>query len=318
MNPWFSPLSRLERISWVLALGTFMGMVIGTFFLPGGDDLYRYYIPFENGCLNCGYVPYYAQWFLFPLHMLPEYPYAWPAWTIINILGFLALAYVTGANPFLFMISFPMLGQMWLGQIDMLICLGLVIVLYARNLYVRGFGIMLTLIKPQLMILPLLLLLLLEKPKSTGKLLMVPALLLLLSIIIYGPTWPMDWISNAMQYLPIHVWRLASIDIWKFGIFLLPLPLLVKDPKERLEAGLLVSALATPFFGVYSYVVFLLLNTKWWTTALSYTWIAAYFWLGETAMRLAWILPLTMLIMMMYDLWVGNTNVKPENAISIT
>jgi hypothetical protein len=294
---------HIDKISWILSLGASIGIIISAFFLPGGDDLYRYYIPFENGCLDCGYVPYYAQWFLWPLHILPDYPYAWPAWTIINVLGFLALAHFTGVNPFVFMISFPVLGQFWLGQVDISISLGIVIFLFARNPYTRGLGICLALTKPQLTVLPIFFSLLLENPKSVAKLMVIPSFGLLISLLIYGPQWPIDWVSNALDDLPVHVWRLASMDVWKFGMFLVPAPLLIRNRRTRLEAGLLVSALATPFFGVYSYVTFLLLNTKWWTCALSYGWVIGYFWLGESAMRFAWILPLFMLLMLVYEAW---------------
>jgi len=296
---------HIERIWWILSLGASIGIVASALFLPGGDDLYRYYIPFENGCLDCGYVPYYAQWFLWPLHMLPDYPYAWPVWTIINVLGFMSLAYFTGINPFLFIISFPVLGRLWLGQVDLLICVGIVIFLFAKNPYIRGLGICLALTKPQLTALPIFLSLLLENPKSLARLIAIPSLVLLMSLFIYGPKWPIGWVSNALRDLPVHSWRLASMDIWRFGIFLIPVPLLLRDQRKRLEAALLVSALATPFFGVYSYVTFLLLNTKWWTWVLSYGWIIGYYWFGATAMRFAWILPLFMLLLSIYKVWVA-------------
>jgi hypothetical protein len=299
----FSPEYR-ERISWILALGVSVGMIVAAFFLQGGDDLYRYYIPFVNGCLKCGYVPFYAQWFLWPLNLLPEYPYAWPIWTIVSVFGFMGLAYLTGINPFLFMVSFPFLGQIWLGQVDFLICLGLVIYLFARNPFTRGAGVILALIKPQLTAFPVLMILLLENPKSWGKLLVIPTLGFLTSVIVFGIAWPKEWIINATTELPVHVWRLSSMDVWKFGAALTPLPFLVKDRKRRLEIGLLVSSLATPFFGVYSYVTFLLLNSKWWTLVLSYVWVIGYYWYGESAMRFAWILPLFMLAVLMYEVWV--------------
>jgi hypothetical protein len=308
MKTYFASLSYLERISWALSLGAFAGMIVSAFFLPGGDDLYRYYLPFERGCFECGYVPYYAQWFLSPLHVLPTYPYAWPIWVIFNIVVFAVLLYWTHSKPFLFVFSFPFLGQIWLGQIDVFICLGLLIFLLAKNPYFRGLGIILALIKPQLSLLPIFLSLLLENRKAIGKLLTVPTLILLISIFVYGPGWPIDWASNAMTDLPVHVWRLASIDIWKIGLVLIPLPLLIKDQRKRLEAGLLVAALATPFFGVYSYVTFLILNSNWWTLILSYAWVVGYYWLGESAMRFAWSLPLFMLVMLMYELRIDHRN----------
>jgi hypothetical protein len=293
-------ISHRDRLFWVAAIGAAFGLIFISFRLPGGDDLYRYYLPFTKGCLNCGYVPYYAQWFLFPLKILPEYPLAWAVWTILSVVGFLALAYFTKVNPLWLLISFPMLGQVWLGQVDVLVALGLVIFLLVKNPYLRGVGLILALTKPQLTALPLLLCLLLDSPRLWLKLLLVPAIVVGASLLVFGWDWPMLWLDNATTALPIHVWRLASLDIWRFGIFLTPLPLIFRNTRERLTAGLLVSSLAMPFYGVYSYVLFLLFDAKWWSVLLSYFWLAAFFFWQESAMRLAWILPLGMLVYKVY------------------
>lgn len=295
--------SRFEKLSWVAAVGAGVGLIIASFYLYGGDDYYRYYLPFAQGCLNCGYVPYFAQWFLFPLNFFPEYPFGWAVWVIISVIGFLILAYITRINPLYFTISFPMLGQIWLGQIDVIIAIGLVVFLFSKNDYMRGIGLILALTKPQLTALPIALSLLLESPRLLPKLLLAPAVTISLSLIFFGSTWFIDWIQNASTNLPIHVWRLASLDIWKFGIFLAPLPLLFKDKRERLTVGLLVSSLATPFYGVYSYILFLLFDIKWWSVLLSYIWILGFVFWQEHAMRLAWVLPLGTLGFFVYTKW---------------
>ncbi|MBI5295115.1 MAG: hypothetical protein HY869_06535 [Chloroflexi bacterium] len=290
--------SRNQKLSWIAALGAALGLAAASFRLPGGDDLYRYYLPFIQGCFDCGYVPYFAQWTLAALRLLPDYPLAWPIWTLVSVVGFLTLAYVTEVNPFLLLISFPMLGQVWLGQVDVLVALGLALFLFGKNPYLRGMGLILALTKPQLTGLPILFGLLLESPRLWPKLLLAPVLTMTLSLFIYGPDWPMRWIANSTAGLPVHVWRLASMDIWRFGLFLAPLPLFFRGKRERLLSGLLVSALATPFYGVYSYVVFLLFDVKWWMALLSYAWLLGFFLWREEAMRLAWVLPVGMLLEM--------------------
>jgi hypothetical protein len=292
--------SRFEKISWAAAIGAGIGLIMASFYLYGGDDYYHYYLPFAQGCFDCGYVPYFAQWFLFPLNFFPEYPLGWAVWVIISVTGFLILAYITQINPLYFMISFPMLGQIWLGQIDVIIAIGLVIFLFSKNDYIRGIGLILALTKPQLTALPIALSLLLESPRLLPKLLLAPAFTIFLSFIIFDSTWFIAWIENASANLPIHVWRLASLDIWKFGVFLTPLPLLFKDKQERLTVGLLVSSLATPFYGVYSYILFLVFDIKWWSVLLSYIWILGFVFWQDHALRLAWVLPFNVLIFMIY------------------
>jgi hypothetical protein len=290
--------SRSQKLTWIAALGAGVGMIAASFRLPGGDDLYRYYLPFVQGCFDCGYVPYFAQWTLAPLRLLPNYPLAWPIWTMFSVAGFLALAYFSEVNPFLLLISFPMLGQIWLGQVDVLVALGLVIFLFAKNPYLRGVGVVLALTKPQLTGLPILFSLLLEPPRLWLRLLAAPILTMFLSLFVYGFDWSLRWIANSTAELPVHVWRLAGMDVWRFGIVLVPLPLFFRNKRDRVISGLLISALATPFFGVYAYVLFLLFEIKWWMAALSYAWLLGYPFWHENAMRLAWVLPVGMLIWM--------------------
>jgi len=293
-------------------------MIISAFSLDGGEDLYRYYLPFANGCLSCGYMPYFAQWILAPLRLFPGFPLAWPVWTIFSAIGFLILTLFTGVNPLLFLISFPMLGQIWLGQVDVLICAGVVIYLFGRNPFLRGIGIALAMMKPQLTGIMLVACLLLESRTDLWKLLIIPLLIFIMSLFAYGYEWPLAWISNALTGLPGHVWRLASMDIWKFGLVLLPVPLVFADRHERAQAGLLVSALSTPFFGVYSYIIFLLLDARPLYVVVSYVWMLAIPWLGKDSMRLAWILPFSVLVDMVYRQLVrrrthGSTAILPTD-----
>ncbi len=244
----------------------------------------------------CGYTPYFSQLFFLPLRLLPEYPLAWPFWTIFSVTGIFVLTYFLKTNPLLLLISFPMLGQVWLGQVDVIVMFGLAIFLLGKPPLLRGVGIILALTKPQLTALPLLFCLFLESPRLLPSLLAVPAFVLASSLIVYGFDWIPRWLENSTTGLPVHVWRLASLDIWRVGIFLTPLPLLFRGKRERLIAGLLVSALATPFYGVYSYLVFLLFEIKWQYVLFSYAWLAWFVFWQERAMRMAWLLPLGMLI----------------------
>lgn len=285
---------KKENFWWVASFGVLAGITIAAFTLPGGDDLYRYYQPFAQGCLDCGFVPYFAQWFLWPLLLL-HHPLAWPIWTLLCMAGFFVLLRFTKVNPLFFLVSFPMLGQIWLGQIDIFVCIGLVILVFSRNPFLRGLGIALALIKPQLTVLVIFFMLMFEKRQDLWKILTIPTLTIVASLFVYGLSWPYTWLQNAFARLPVHVWRLASATSWRYGIILLPLPLLFRDRRKRMLVSLLVSSLATPFFGVYSYIIFLLFDTPWWAVVLSFAWIAAYPLFQANAMQFAWVLPLSLL-----------------------
>lgn len=304
-----------KRVTWAAAFGVALGLIVTSFYLPGGDDLYRYYLPFVQGCLDCGYTPYFVQWFLFPIKYFPGYPLTWPVLTIFTVSGFLLLASQLKINPLFLLLSFPMLGQIWLGQVDILIAFGLATFLFGGNPYIRGVGLTLALSKPQLTALPIFLCFLLDSPRIWVKLLLAPVLTLIASLFYYGPHWPLFWFHNATTELPIHVWRLAGMDFWRIGLFLIPLPFLFRDKKERLLAGLLVSSLATPFFGVYSYIVFLLFHSKWWLVLLSYTWLLGFAFWQENSMRFAWVLPVGMLIDLCYSNWKNGKIFPPKPSL---
>lgn len=283
-----------NRIGWIAAAEVGGLAIIASFFLDGGQDLYLYYLPFAGGCLECGFVPYFAQWFLWPLTLVPA-ALAWPLWMGTTVAGLLLLCRHTGINPGIFMLSFPVLGQLWLGQIDVLVAVGLALALLGRNPTVRGIGIVLALVKPQLAGLAILVLLLHVPRRDLGRLLLAPVLALVASVVVYGPGWPLAWLFNAADNLPIHSWRLAAMDLWPYGLLFIPLLIGFPTVHPCFRASLIIWALATPFFGVYSYLIFLLFRAPWWSLPLSYAWLLLYPFLGNDAMRLAWILPVALL-----------------------
>lgn len=291
----------LPRTQQILTLEIAVLWVIVSFFLPGGDDLYRYYQPFQQGCDICGFVPPFARWFLWPLTVLPAYPLTWPLWTLISVTAFLLLARWTKVNPLLLMLSFPLWGQLWLGQVDWLVACGLVLFLLAKHPALRGFGILLAMVKPQLSALAILALLVQEKPLTILKIIALPLAGFLLSLWLYGIRWPLEWLTGSSAAVPLHQWRLAGLDTWRIGIFFIWLPFLFRDKRQRLVASLLVSSIATPFFGVYSYVIFLLFILPWWAVPVSYVWGLASPWLDINAMRFAWILPLALLAWLFFN-----------------
>ncbi len=293
-----------KRLSWIIAIEIAVVMVIASFFLQGGDDLYRYYLQVARGCLDCGFTPYYSYWFLYPLQFIPP-DLLFPFWTIVTVSGLLILCRFTGINPMLLFLSFPTFGQVWLGQIDILICLGLTLALLGKKPYLRGIGITLALIKPQYA--GVAVIYLLTKEKQRVKTLLIPAAVFALSLIVFGITWPIEWIQHSISNLPPHVWRLAAHDTWWLGVLLLWVPFLFEDRRERFEVGTIVSALSSPFIGVYSYIIFLLFNLKkWWFVPLSFAWFLAYPFMQENSLRFAWVLPMAMLGDILYRKYKTN------------
>ena len=97
----------------------------------------------------------------------------------------------------------------------------------------------------------------------------------------------------------LPVWGQATL-LFPFSLVTLLSIFLVEGKRKRVLAALLASAISVPWFGVYSYVVFLVMMAPWWAVPLSYVWMIAYPWLNNHAMKFAWILPLTLLITLIW------------------
>ncbi|MBN2043746.1 MAG: DUF2029 domain-containing protein [Anaerolineales bacterium] len=290
-----------HRVSWIVAIEVAIGMMIFAFFysrgidVGGGMDTIRYYKPFADGCLECGFIPYFAQLLLSPLILAPG-GFVWPYWTMFSLSGLLLIARETKINPLIFLLTFPMIGQYWLGQIDVFVCLGALLAIRSKNPYWRGAGLTLMLVKPQIAVLAVIFLLIREERKQLLKVVFVPTAVLLISLAIYGVDWPVKWFLNAATSIPDHPWKMASEFLWPWGLVLLPLPFLFMEREEGTLVSLMVSSLAMPFFSVYSYVVFLVFESPWWVLPLSYAYRLFYPWLGLKVMKMAWLLPMGMLL----------------------
>jgi len=269
-------------------------MTIAAFFLPGGDDLHRFYLPFAQGCLECGFAPYHLSWFLYPITFIPP-RLLWPAWTLFTILSLLWASHRLNTNGLLVLLTFPAIGQIWLGQIDGILAIGLTLALLATNPYVRGIGLLLASVKPH--VAGAAILVLLWYDQNRWKTLVIPVIALLTSLAVWGLDWPIRWLL-ARHEPPLHVWRLATL--FPYGLLAFPSLFWLKGERQRIQGALLASALGMPFYGTYSYVTFLVFATPWWAVPLSYLWLGAYPWYGNRAMRFAWIVPLSLLIHLLW------------------
>jgi hypothetical protein len=290
----FPNLKNLPKIEDAIAIELTIVITIATLFLPGGEDLHVFYRPFANGCLTCAYNPWHASWILFPLRLIPPLV-LWPVWTLFTLLGVIWASKRLETNVAFVLLAFPTIGMIWLGQVDALLIVGLALALTAKSPYWRGVGLLLASAKPQ--VTGIAILVLLWQDEERLKTLIIPALVLVASVVAWGVDWPVRWLA-ARSIEEVPVWGLATLFPYALvafgGIFL------VKDKKKRVAAALLASALAVPWFGIYSYAVFLVFFAPWWAVPLSYLWAVGYPWYDNTALRFAWILPLGLLIALLW------------------
>jgi hypothetical protein len=286
----FPNLKNLPKIEDAIAIELTIVITLATLFLPGGEDLHVFYRPFAEGCLTCAFNPWHASWILFPLRLIPSLV-IWPVWTLLTLLGIVWASRRLKTNVAFVLLAFPTIGLIWLGQVDVLLIVGLALALTTKNPYWRGVGLLLASVKPQ--VTGIAILVLLWQDEERLKALIIPALVLIASAVVWGVDWPIRWLASR-RAIEMPVWGLATLFPYALvafgGLFL------VKDKQQRVAVALLASALAVPWFGIYSYAVFLVFFAPWWAVPLSYLWAVGYPWYGNTALRFAWILPLGLLI----------------------
>ena len=283
-------LRRKLSLKDVVALEIVGLMTVLAFFLHGGEDLFTFYLPLARGCLTCAYNPWHTMWVVFPLRFIPV-NLLWPFWILASGLMLWWTARQLKVNPTIVLLSFPAMGLIWLGQVDAVVALGLGLALTARSPWLRGLGIALASIKPQVSAVAILVLLWLDHDR--WRVMIVPAAVLAASMVAWGPDWPLRWWRTRDITASLPLWGMASL--FPVGLAAFAAIPFVDGPRNKVTAALLASALAIPQFGVYSYVAFLVFLAPGWALPLSYAWALAYPFIQGLSLELAWVLPLGLL-----------------------
>ena len=277
------------KLQTVIVIEIVILYTIASFFIPGGDDLYHYYLPFAAGDTSAGFVPYHAQFILAPLTWIPL-RFLWPAWVLVSLVLLLWACRRLGGNPFVLLFSFPLLGQLWLGQVDALIAAGLALALTAKNSYLVGAGLVLASIKPQ--VAGVSILLILWQKRREWRIWAVPVLVLAFSLAVFGPDWPLRWLLSGNRPAH-HSWSFSSLFPWGLAAF--AAVLLLRGEQEQVRGSLIASAIGAPSFSVYSHVLLLLFDAPWWVVPLSFAWLLIHPAMGDDAVVFASIVPIILL-----------------------
>lgn len=287
-------LGRLRRqlsLTNVVALEIILLLTVLAYFLPGGEDLFTFYLPMARGCLTCAYNPWHTSWVLFPLQFIPI-RILWPVWTLATGLMLWWAARRLKVSPVIVLLSFPAMGLIWLGQVDGLVVLGLCLAATSRSPWLRGVGLTLASIKPQVSGAAILVLLWYDSDR--WRTLIIPGLVLAASLLVWGPDWPLRWWRSRDILAGLPLWGMASLFPYGFIAFA-AIPF-IDTPRSKVAAALLASALALPQFGVYSYVAFLVFLAPVWALPLSYAWALGYPFIQGWSLQFAWTLPLALLV----------------------
>ncbi len=291
-------LNKIPRTHTVL-LAVAIGFAVAAGFLPGGYDAFHYFLrqpPSTN------YVPAWLHLFTTPFSWL-GWPLSWCVFTFfcITIVGATAIAW-DNRRWWVVVLSAPMLWNIWLGQVEPVSVLGLLIawlVLY-KNAHPMWMGLawLALTVKPQASLGVLILVSWWFLRKKGWRAVAWAAFLSLVLIaftLVLWPGWPVRWISSISNFTPTSTWVAA---IWPYGLLAIPLVFVPRkiDPLKRLRMAAAVTLLAVPYFSLYHTLLLLTLTPSPLALALSWALILPVSFIPETWMTWGWVLPAAILL----------------------
>jgi hypothetical protein len=188
-------------------------------------------LPHEMGVWN----PYWGKLILNPIASLPQDP----GHLILNFITYTALLFSSG--QIWSFLTFATNDQVWVGNLDGFIILGMCLA-RRRHPFVIGTGLFLISIKPQFLPLGLYYIL-----KSRNyRIFIVPGLLLILSLLLYGNWFP-EWLAT----FPPTPHQSVNVSFYPWGLALWLLLPLAAD-KERFV--LAATVLSSPYFNQASLI----------------------------------------------------------------
>lgn len=273
MSP--APAARLRRLRaalsnprWQPVIYAEIGglIVLALALLPGGFDYLHFFHRVAQGCFNCAYNPYFMEWFLRPLGLLP-WRESYLLLAVICIASAWWIARRLGGSPFVVLASPTFLWILWLGQVDILPALGLGLAWWSterKKPVLAGLGLLLLATKPQLGAFAILAF----AAWNGWRALIVPAAGAAASFVIYGLDWPLRWLGYTPQtmfggdawFYIAPTWLLVGL----VGVFF------IRGRREQLHYLVAATLAGAPFLGAYSYFVLLFFPLRWWEIAVAY------------------------------------------------
>jgi hypothetical protein len=214
---------------------------------------------------------YYGYWILPIFAALSKLPLdlAYVIWSITNILSAFFAVRVFGGKVIMTVISYQMFYSLIYGNIMGLIVGGLALCwwgLVNNKWYIAGLGIALASTKFQTGLTGSLILLLMAEVswKDRFRVMVVPALIWLISLVVY-PGWPLQLLNNIINHPPDN---LGSISLWRWIgpwalILWLPPFLLQLKPQQRFILLVATMGLALPYFQQTDLLFLLVLPIGW-------------------------------------------------------
>jgi hypothetical protein len=279
-----------EIIWWALALGLTAGIAANTI---SGFDWISFYYPRANGDIYASlYNPLWIYLVIKPLALLPLRS-SFVVFTLLNVAMLRFGSYLSGANKFWLLLSFPAFWVLWFGQLDGLVMLGAALGFWAvqqKRPVVLGLALALLLVKPHIGG-PLALLYLFWS--RNWKAPATFAAVVLLSMLMWGEQWPYIWLRNLLleSGRGATAAQETNISLFPYGLLAWLVLLAPLNRPQRAVVVLAATFLSTPYAPIYSLLILLVMPLPWWVYVLS----SAPYGLGPTGYKIATLAPVGVL-----------------------
>jgi hypothetical protein len=303
----------------IIVIGLTLGYSVSVFFLEGGYDALVFYLkaPFPETT-----TPAWVYLFTYPLSFL-----GWPlGWSVlifisVSVIGIAAIIW-GNKNWWIPLLSTPLIWNIWLGQIEFLPVLGLLI----TGLFIQrkipsfwlGLSWLVLITKPHvglgILIFQFLMVL---RNELKLKDLISPLLLfcsMILLTIVFWPNWINDWIRTLQTFRPDMGWWDASI--WPYGLLALPVAIYFSRDQEPLKKIRMLSSaslLASPYFALYHCTTLMTVTDNLLVFILS--WVILFIGKGipDQWVKWGWIVPLSVLLIDLYQNYWQSRIAHPEH-----
>lgn len=295
---------RLKFSPWVIGLA--MGMLAVSLYWGGGFDAYTVFFSPQLQT-----VPPWAQLLLKPLSWLP-WPYSYAVMCALTVLATAWVAQELGAKGWmvaLILLSMPLFWELWSGQIEWLVLLGILLGVRVCQRRAKpvwlGAAWLLILTKPWIGWGPALALGLFGLRVLGWRRLLPAAGLaaaIVLSMFLFWPDWIQTWLLPMLRRIPSGTVADATSGAppWQVGILAWLLVPGAKDLKGWLRRAAAATLLSSGYLRFYHALVLLVLLEDTWESwfAFASAWLILL--LAPASLnwgRLAWTLPAGVLVL---------------------
>ena len=309
-----------HKKKYVILFGIAVGYSISAYFLEGGFDALVFYLkpPFPETT-----TPAWVYLFTYPLSFL-GWPLGWSMLTFISVITVGTASILWGnKNWWIPLLSTPLIWNIWLGQIEFLAVLGLLItgLFYQKKIPSVWLGLswLVLITKPHVGLGILLFQLILVVKKELELKDLIPPILLFCSLflatILFWPDWIQNWITTLRTFRPDKGWWDASI--WPFGLLALPVAIYFSRDQEPLKKVRMLSSaslLASPYFALYHSTTLMVLTDNILAFGIAWALLLIGNGLPDKWMRWGWILPLSIFVIDLYRVYQQSRteNLEPQ------